>query len=93
MDGDSKTTGELRQILQNEVATWLPKGYQIQTMTDTQAILTRKKKIKVLTHVILAILTVGIWLIIPLIQLINRKQQTLVISVEPSGKLKWKQVA
>ncbi len=93
MDEVVKTIEERKLILQNEVATWLPKGYQVQTMTDTQAILTRKKKIKVITHVILAFLTVGLWLIIPLIQLINRKQQTLVISVEPSGKLKWKQLA
>jgi hypothetical protein len=80
---------EKRQaILQTEIGKYVTRGYVVQSVSGTQAVLSRKKKIRVVTHIILALLTVGFWLIIPLIQIINRKQSTLLLTIDPLGNVR-----
>lgn len=87
MEGSTKTSEERQIILHGEIAKWVAKGYMVQSTTSSQAILTRKKKIKLITHIIIALLTAGIWLLVPLWQLINRKQNSVVITVDAFGQV------
>lgn len=85
MQQNSKTLEERQEILQREIAKYVGKGYQIQSSSQTFAVLSKKKKIRLITHLLIAALTFGVWLLVPLWQLINRKQNTLTISVDASG--------
>ena len=77
-----------QEILQLEIRKYVSRGYTVQSVSGTQAVLSKKKKIRLLTHIILSLLTVGFWLIIPLIQIINRKQSTVLLAVDPLGNVR-----
>ena len=77
-----------RNLLQREIVKYVNQGYQVQSSTDTQVVMSKKKKIKLITHILIALLTAGIWLIVPLIQIINRKQNTIVLSVDQFGNIR-----
>jgi hypothetical protein len=77
-----------RNLLQREIVKYVNQGYQVQSSTDTQVVLSKKKKIRLITHILIALLTAGIWLIVPLIQIINRKQNTIVLSVDQFGNIR-----
>lgn len=86
-EGTTKTLEERQIILHGEIAKWVAKGYTVQSTTPSQAILTRKKKIKLITHILIALLTAGIWLLVPLWQLINRKQNSVIITIDAFGQV------
>ena len=77
-----------QEILQLEIRKYVSRGYTVQSISGTQAVLSKKKKIRVLMHIVLALLTFGLWLIIPLIQIINRKQSTILLAVDQLGNVR-----
>lgn len=88
MDNQEMTMEHRRNLLQREIVKYVNQGYQVQSSTDTQVVLSKKKKIRLITHILIALLTAGIWLIVPLIQIINRKQNTIVLSVDQFGNIR-----
>ena len=88
MDNQGITMEQRRNLLQREIVKFVNQGYQVQSITDTQVVLSKKKKIRLITHIVIALLTAGIWLIVPLIQIINRKQNTIVLSVDEFGNIR-----
>lgn len=77
-----------QEILQKEIEKWVSRGYSLESRTETRAVLSRKKKIRLITHLLIALLTAGIWLLVVLWQVINRKSQTVTISVDERGRVK-----
>lgn len=77
-----------QEILQREIEKWVSKGFSVESSTETRAILSKKKKIRLIIHLVIALLTAGIWLLIVLWQVINRKSQTVIISVDEQGRVK-----
>jgi radical SAM superfamily enzyme len=88
LDNQEMTMEHRRNLLQREIVKYVNQGYQVQSSTDTQVVMSKKKKIKLITHILIALLTAGIWLIVPLIQIINRKQNTIVLSVDQFGNIR-----
>ena len=81
---------ERQEILQREIAKLVAKGYQVQSSSATQAVLSKKKKIRLITHILIAVITFGIWLLVPLWQMINRKQNMLTVLVDEFGSVRKK---
>lgn len=89
MSESNESNLEQRQeILQIEIRKYVNRGYTVQSVSGTQAVLSKRKKIRLVTHIILSLLTFGFWLIIPLIQIINRKQSTILLAVDPLGNVR-----
>mgnify|MGYP006999136975 CR=1 FL=1 len=88
MDNQGITMEQRRNLLQREIVKFVNQGYQVQSSTDTQVVLSKKKKIRLITHIVISLLTAGIWLLVPLIQIINRKQNTIVLSVDEFGNIR-----
>ena len=88
MTSEARSLEERQEILQSEIAKYVGKGYQVQSSTQTQAVLSKKKKIRLVTHVLIALLTFGIWLLVPLWKIVNRKQNTITISVDEFGSVR-----
>jgi len=82
------TISQRQDILQREIEKWVSKGYSLESKTETRAVLSRKKKIRLITHLVIALITVGFWLLVILWQMINRKSQTVTISVDERGRVK-----
>ena len=81
---------EQSQILNNEVAKAARQGWTVSSVAGNQAILQRKKRIGWFWNVILSIVTGGLWLIVVIVRLVNRKIETSVISVDAYGNIRRK---
>lgn len=88
MASQARSIEERTEILQREIARYVGKGYQVQSSTQTQAVLSKKKRIRLVTHILIAVLTFGVWLLVPLWQIVNRKQITISIYVDEFGSVK-----
>ena len=67
-------------MLDQKVAEYVRKGYSVESRTDTQAVVTKKKRIGFLLNTVLTVLTGGLWLIVVVYKLINRKVERVVLS-------------
>lgn len=86
------TIGDRTTILDREIAKASREGWTTTTVTPgTQAILQRKKRVAWFWVTVLSILTIGIFLIIVLLRIVNRKMETLIITVDENGKVHRKQ--
>ncbi|WP_412160827.1 hypothetical protein [Curtobacterium flaccumfaciens] len=74
-----------QQALQAEIARLSADGWTVTSVTGNQAILQRKKRIGWFWNLVLSVITGGLWLIVVIIRLVNRKTLTRVVSVDPSG--------
>lgn len=74
-------------MLDQAVAKYVSQGWAVESRTETQAVLTKKSRIGFFWNVVLSILTGGLWLIVVLYKLINRKTRRKVLTVDPAGNL------
>lgn len=86
----SLTSEQRSEVLNVEVARYASKGWTVSSVTSTQAVLQRKKKIGLWLNLILSLLTAGFWLIVVLVRVINRKVESLILSVDVDGKVSRK---
>jgi hypothetical protein len=75
------------QVLNAEVATYASKGWTVSSVSGGQAVLQRKKRIGWFWNLVLSIVTGGLWLIVVVVKLVNRKIETLVLSVDAYGRV------
>jgi len=84
---DTLTTDARTEILNVEVARYAAKGWTVNSVAGSQAVLSRKKKIGFMWNALLSLVTGGLWLIVVLVKVVNRKVENLVISVDTSGRV------
>lgn len=85
---DASLSAEARtEILNAEVARYAGKGWTVNSVQGSQAVLSRKKKIGFWPNFILSVLTAGFWLIVVLVRVVNRKVENLVLNVDAFGKV------
>jgi len=84
---DLLTTDARTEILNVEVARYASKGWSVQSQAGGQAVLSKTKRIGVLWNIVLSVLTGGIWLIVVLVRVINRKKHSVVLTVDAAGKV------
>lgn len=75
-------------LLDAEVAALVAKGYAVESRTETQAVLVRKRRIGLFWNVVLSIITSGVWLIVIAYRLINRKSDRVVLTVGADGRVR-----
>ena len=74
--------------LDAEIAKTVRQGWEVQTRTDFQAVLTKKRKIGLIGNILLTLVTGGIWLIWVAYRIINRKHDTRTLTVDTKGKVR-----
>ena len=62
------------------VAQYVNKGWAVESRTDTQVVLTKKARIGWFWNTILSIFTGGIWLLVVLYKVVNRKVERKVLT-------------
>jgi hypothetical protein len=75
-------------VLNAEVAKYARQGWQVQSVVGNQAVLSKTKRIGWFWNLVLIGITFGIWLIVVLVRVINRKKNTLILTVDAYGKVK-----
>jgi len=88
---DTQTTGmtpdQRTAILNGEIAKWASKGWIVQHADGGQAVLSQNKRIGWFWNLILTLLTGGLWLIVVIVRVVNRKKLTMIITVDQYGKV------
>lgn len=74
-------------MLDAKVAEFVGKGYAVESRTDSQAVLTKKKRIGWLLNILLTVITGGLWLIVVFFQLVNRKADRVVLTATEDGRV------
>jgi activator of 2-hydroxyglutaryl-CoA dehydratase len=76
------------QLLNAEVAKYAQRGWTVQSVAAGQAVVSKNKRIGWFWNLILVLLTGGLWLIYVIYRALNRKVQTVVITVDPAGRIR-----
>ena len=74
--------------LNAEVARYTGKGYGVESSTPGQVVLAKKRRVGLFWNVVLSIITGGLWLIVVLYRVLNRKHDRVVLYVDASGAVK-----
>lgn len=73
--------------LDQAVSRYAREGYTVTSRTDSQAVLQRKERVRWLLWLLLALLTAGILLIVPIFKAVNRRTETVVLTLTPEGRV------
>ncbi|HEY9324225.1 MAG TPA: hypothetical protein VIP50_04775 [Agromyces sp.] len=76
------------QLLNAEVAKYAQRGWTVQSVAAGQAVVSKNKRIGWFWNLILVVLTGGLWLIYVVYRALNRKVQTVVLTVDPAGRIR-----
>lgn len=75
-------------MLDQAVAKYVGQGWAIESRTETQAVLTKKARIGWFWNITLSVLTGGIWLLVVIYKLVNRKVERKVLTVDAAGNVR-----
>ena len=78
---------QLTAILNAEVARFARKGWTVSSVQGQQAVLQRKKRIGWFWNLLLCVVTAGVWLIVVIIRMVNRKVESMILTVDAFGKI------
>lgn len=81
------TTDQQTAALNAEVAKYAAKGWTVSNVTSAQAVLQRKKRIGWFWNIVLTVVTGGLWLIVIVVRLVNRKMETVILAVDLYGNV------
>ncbi len=79
------TDAERRAALDSRVARELADGGNLESQTGYNAVIVKGKKVNHILHLILSVLTAGVWLIVWAILVLTNKRQRIVLHVNDSG--------
>ena len=74
-------------MLDRAVAQHVSQGWAVESRTETQVVLTKKQRIGWFWNVVLSVLTGGIWLLVVVYKLVNRKVERKVLTADAMGNL------
>ena len=76
------------QLLNAEVAKYAQRGWTVQTVNAGQAVLSKTRRMGWFWNLLLVLLTGGLWLIYVIYRALNRKVDTLIITVDEQGMVR-----
>lgn len=79
------TIEQRRLILASKVAAQVRKGWTVESQTDYQATLTKGHRPNHLLHLILTVLTLGLWAIVWIVVALTNRVKHKVITVDEFG--------
>ncbi|MBO1740194.1 hypothetical protein [Leifsonia sp. TF02-11] len=82
------STDQQQAILGVEVARYISDGWAAESVVGATATLTKNKRIGWFWNTILTLLTAGLWLIVVIYRVVNRKRYTIVLTVDSNGRVR-----
>lgn len=76
------------QLLNAEVAKCAQRGWTVQTVNAGQAVLSKTRRMGWFWNLLLVLVTGGLWLIYVIYRALNRKVDTLIITVDEQGMVR-----
>jgi hypothetical protein len=78
---------QLTAALNAEVARYAACGWTVSSVQGQQAVLQRQKRIGWFWNLILTLITGGLWLIVVIIRVVNRRVESLIVTVDAYGRI------
>ncbi|MGG7451338.1 hypothetical protein ACQ3HE_10615 [Plantibacter auratus] len=78
---------QLTAVLNAEVARYAARGWTVSSVQGQQAVLQRQKRIGWFWNLVLTLITGGLWLIVVIIRVVNRKIESLIVTVDAYGRI------
>lgn len=75
------------QVLNAEVARYAQQGWTVQTVSAGQAVVSKVRRMGWFWNTIGVLITAGLWLIYVIYRALNRKRDTVVITVDAYGQV------
>jgi hypothetical protein len=79
------TDADRRSALERAVTVELTRGGRLESQTNYNAVVLHGNKVNHILHLILSLLTAGLWLFVWLVLVLTNKQQRVVLSVDEAG--------
>lgn len=79
------TPEQRRQTLANEVAGAVARGGRIETQTDYQAVIVSGRRVNHILHLILTVLTAGLWVFVWIYLVLTGGEKREVVTVSTDG--------
>ncbi len=79
---------ERKELLDAEIQKWAKKGWRVENRSDHQATIAKGKKVSHLLHLVLSLITLGVWLIIWLLMGLFGGIGRRLVTVDPDGNVK-----
>ncbi|MDR5699580.1 hypothetical protein [Agromyces aerolatus] len=76
------------QVLNAEVARYAQDGWTVQAVSSGQAVLSKVRRMGWFWNTIGVLITAGFWLIYVIYRALNRKRDTLIITVDAYGQVR-----
>jgi hypothetical protein len=76
------------QILNGEIARYVQQGWSVQNVGPGQAVLSKVRRMGWFWNTIGVLITAGLWLIYVIYRALNRKRDTLVVTVDSYGQVR-----
>lgn len=67
-------------MLDQKVAEYVSKGWAVESRSENQAVITKRSRIGFFWNTVLSVLTGGIWLLVVLYKVLNRKVERKVLT-------------
>lgn len=87
LDAGTLTAEQRTELLNYEVARFAAEGWTVSSVAGNQAVLQRKKRIRFWLNVFLTFVTWGLWLFVVALSILNRKIESLILTVDHYGKV------
>ena len=84
---ETRDSIDSRAALDRAVANELATGAELVSQAGTNAVLTKGKKVNHILHLLLSVITAGLWLIVWAILVATNKPQRIVLSVTDAGRI------
>jgi len=76
---------ERKSILEKQIISYVSRGWRLDTQTDFAAVLSSGKRLNHILHLLLSIVTFGIWIIFWIVMGLTNKIATRTIKVDKFG--------
>ena len=87
LESGALTLEQRTELLNYEVARYAADGWTVSSVAGNQAVLQRTKRIRFWLNVFLTFFTWGLWLFVVLLSILNRKVESLILTIDHYGKV------
>lgn len=79
-------------LLDAEVADWIREGWRVESRSDFQAVMVSGKSVNHLLHLVLALVTAGLWLFVWLVLVLTGGEDRELLQVNAFGEITSEEV-
>ena len=87
IESGALTADQRTELLNHEVGRFALEGWTVSTVAGNQAVLQRKKRIGFWGNLFLTFVTWGLWMIVVLLRILNRRIESLILTVDHAGRV------